>query len=1086
MSNDKHLILAVRVFERELIDLAQFTKVYELRTADQTISVRQFLERRGWVDADVLAELEQQVQQEVETAAAPSNSTLNGLAQPDFDKLLKAMQETGGNQSIGTLPRPSPDLLLAMMGDPSADSTPAAQRYTRVSEVGRGGLGQVWLAQDNELAREVALKHIKADSTSQEAVRRLIKEAQITAQLQHPNIVPVYEVHRSDHPFYTMKLVRGKTLAEAIRLHHEQLRTGHADPLSIHRLMTVYTSICNALAYAHSRGIIHRDLKPQNIVLGDFGEAIVLDWGLARRVDEEQADPAAHARHCPTIDHDHPQLAPVSFTDDAQTDATKTGAALGTPAYMSPEQAAGRGDLMDARTDVYGLGAILFEIITGSAPHRLPAKSDPHGVPPGDTLLSLLLQIVTGETPHVRDLNPQVPIELDAICARAMAKDRADRYQTANELKAALSEYRIHEQSIALAASASADLATGQTSRLYADFNRALFGFEEALRQWPENLRATEGIRETQLAFAKTAFDRGDFDLAVSLLDDQIAEQQSLQVTIRRAIKERAGRQTRIKYLRRFSLAASLVTAIVASTAAALVNDERLLAVDAREKATSAQAAEARLRQFAENERLIADQQTQVAVREQQIAAEQLVRANQKSQEAREGLYIASLRLAAAQLQNGAIAFCNQTLLTSRPRGDEPDLRGWEWNYLWNQTHSNVLTVEGQADGVSGVHVSPDDKRILSDSDDQITKIWDTRSSQPWLSLRGHDGSISSVASTPDNRHVASGGGDTTVRVWDIHAGESVRTLAGHTATVRSVAFSPDGRLLASASGRPHQPGELKLWEVPTGKLLRTFEGHADVVNSARFSPDGKFLLSGSADRTLKLWEVSTGRMLRSVTAHSDIVTSVSYCPHGRHWISGSRDQTVKIWDAKTGQGLRTLRGHSEGVLSVSSSPCSLRVVSGAGVEGSPGELKVWNIETGLETFSLQGHQNAVTSVCFSQDSKRILSASQEGRLKLWDAQSGQELLALPGGSTGITSSTFCRHDYYILSGGEDGILRLWDGTPESQSANRAIEREARTALSLLRAKITDHEQLILALRKDRTLTPAARRMAIEWAKRLR
>ena len=165
--------------------------------------------------------------------------------------------------------------------------------------------------------------------------------------------MPVYEVHRDgSRPFYTMKLVKGETLSKAIRRHHEQSRAGHEDPLSLPRLLNVFVNVCEALAYAHSRGIIHRDLKPENIVLGDYGEAIVLDWGLAKQIgsaDEETA--------------------PVLLTEDAQSQATRQGATPGTPAYMSPEQAAGRVDLLDQRTDIYGLGTILFEILTGQAPH---------------------------------------------------------------------------------------------------------------------------------------------------------------------------------------------------------------------------------------------------------------------------------------------------------------------------------------------------------------------------------------------------------------------------------------------------------------------------------------------------------------------------------------------------------------------------------------------------------------------------------------------------------------------------------------------------------------------------------------------
>ena len=293
------------------------------------------------------------------------------------------------------------------------------ERYTLIREVGEGGLGKVWLARDNDLSREVAIKEIKPGTESSQAARRLIREAQITGQLQHPNIVPVYEVNRGGRPFYAMKLVKGETLSEAIQRHHAQRRAGQSDPLSLPRLLNAFVSICEALAYAHSRGVIHRDLKPQNIVLGEYGEVIVLDWGLAKVIGEPDDE-----------------AAPIALSPDAQADRTRDGATLGTPAYMAPEQAAGRLDLIDARTDIYGLGAILFEILTDQPPFF------------GGEITELLNRIIAGETPRARQVAapdrdassrrpnhaPSVPSALDAICAKAMAKRRSDRYSKATEL----------------------------------------------------------------------------------------------------------------------------------------------------------------------------------------------------------------------------------------------------------------------------------------------------------------------------------------------------------------------------------------------------------------------------------------------------------------------------------------------------------------------------------------------------------------------------------------------------------------------------------------------------------------------------
>ena len=202
----------------------------------------------------------------------------------------------------------------------------------------------------------MALKELRPEQANNPVVwSRFMEEAKITGQLEHPNIVPVHELVRqgeSQQPFYTMRFVKGRTLSEAIRDYHRRRAEGQAGSLEFRSLLGAFLGVCNAIAYAHSRGVIHRDLKPQNVVLGDYGEVIVLDWGLAKLVErlEETLTPAVAVAH------------------EADRGETVQGQVLGTPAYMSPEQAEGRWDSVDRRTDIYGLGAILYEILAGQLP----------------------------------------------------------------------------------------------------------------------------------------------------------------------------------------------------------------------------------------------------------------------------------------------------------------------------------------------------------------------------------------------------------------------------------------------------------------------------------------------------------------------------------------------------------------------------------------------------------------------------------------------------------------------------------------------------------------------------------------------
>ncbi len=549
---EKHLLFAVLAFESELLDLAQLTAACRAWAEDKSKPLADLLVERGWITTEDRGFVEKQLARKLAKHQHDPRVTLNAVTRGDVCDAIQEIDDPDIQQSLSSWPSSRP-VLIETIGETLTDdpSLLPKSRYTWLSEVGKGGLGKVWLARDNDLAREVALKELKPGSTSSTAVRRLIKEAQITGQLQHPNIVPVYEVNRGGRPYYTMKLVKGETLLQAIQRHHQRRREWRKDLLSEQRLMSVFLNVCDAIAYAHSRGVIHRDLKPDNVVLGDYGEAIVLDWGLARRVDATDED-----------------IFPVELTDDARTDATQAGQKLGTPAYMSPEQASGRVDLIDHRTDIYGLGAILFQILTGEPPHRTMADVACVGQDKKSGLAALLHSIEAGETPHVCDYGIVLPDELDAICAKAMSKARDERYQSAKDLKSALLEFQVHKESIDLTATATLQLERAKQSERFQDYNRALIGFEESLRQWPENTEARTGIEQTLIAHGQTAIKHGDFDPRLSLLtsnDDILSE---VRTKLAGAHKELAARRQLIKVIKNAAgvlVAAVMVLLVVAA-----------------------------------------------------------------------------------------------------------------------------------------------------------------------------------------------------------------------------------------------------------------------------------------------------------------------------------------------------------------------------------------------------------------------------------------------------------------------------------------------------------------------------------------
>ena len=306
-------------------------------------------------------------------------------------------------------------------------------RYERGALLGEGGMGEVWRCRDQRIGRDVAVKTVRAEATNAAFVReRFLREARVQGQLEHPCIVPVYDLGVGDDgaAYFTMKRVRGVTLEEvvgALRAHDPATRARW----SLRKLLAAFATVCGAVEYAHSRGVIHRDLKPGNVMLGDFGEVYVLDWGIARVLDGSSEHVGEH------IDAPMPEKG-----------RTAEGAAIGTLGYMPREQLEGAADL-DARADIYALGAILFELLSREPLHVGDST---------DALLRSTLAGVDGR-PALRSPALDVPPELDAICAKATARDRDDRFASARELRGAMEHFLDGDRDLERRRDLAADLA---------------------------------------------------------------------------------------------------------------------------------------------------------------------------------------------------------------------------------------------------------------------------------------------------------------------------------------------------------------------------------------------------------------------------------------------------------------------------------------------------------------------------------------------------------------------------------------------------------------------------------------------------
>ena len=317
---------------------------------------------------------------------------------------------------------------LADEASSDASSTGTASRYQVLWAHAKGGLGEVCMAEDTELHRRVALKEIQAKHAKNPVSRdRFVAEAEITGNLEHPGIVPVYGMgtYLDGRPFYTMRFIKGEDLATAIRRFHSG-RAPSFTGLEFRSLLRKLIDVCNTVAYAHSRGVLHRDLKPGNIMIGPFGETLVMDWGVAKMIGRSDDTEIDHAE--PTSDSGESAFRPQI----GRSLVTLAGQAVGTPAYMSPEQAAGKLDALGPASDVYSLGATLYVILTGHAPFQGGVQA-------------VLRLVQEGRIEPPRQFKPQVPEALDAICRRAMALEPSQRYPSALGLAADIDRWLADE-----------------------------------------------------------------------------------------------------------------------------------------------------------------------------------------------------------------------------------------------------------------------------------------------------------------------------------------------------------------------------------------------------------------------------------------------------------------------------------------------------------------------------------------------------------------------------------------------------------------------------------------------------------------
>jgi WD40 repeat protein/tRNA A-37 threonylcarbamoyl transferase component Bud32 len=933
--------------------------------------------------------------------------------------------------------------------------------YELLEEIARGGMGVVYKARQVSLNRTVALKMILAGQLASAAdVQRFRTEAEAAANLDHPHIVPIYEVgeHEGQH-YFSMKLIAGTSLVP-------QVPRLVQDPKAAARLMA---TVARAVHHAHQRGILHRDLKPGNILVDEQGQPHVTDFGLAKRVEGAPRQ-------------------------------TQTGAVVGTPSYMAPEQARSEKVLTTA-VDIYSLGAVLYELLTGRPPFR------------AETPLETVLQVLEKEPQPPRALQPRVDRDLETICLKCLAKEPQRRYGSAEALAEELERWLKSEPIQArpvgriergwrwarrnpvvggLLGAIAASLLVGMGATSFF-----------ALRAQRKQHEAEGLVYALQIAGANREWEADNVEAARQLLDTCRQDFRGWEYGHLRHLVNRKQRIMRLPGQIFDCVAFSPDGKRIVSASwdnlpgkAALLTTVRVWDATTGQETLTCKGHPSHSGPVAfssDGKWIVSRHQVWDATNRKEIfrldkvwdatSGCEVLDVNPRILEpgkpwstngklvveaTEKGLKILDAATGQVVRHLAGPDFVATSLAISpdgkRIVAGRNDIKMWNattGQETWTNSVGKIaFSPDGNQvfaamsggpyilDATTGQQIqivnpgfidvrssgfSPDGTRMVFGGWHGILEIRDLTRGHESLTLAKHTHGVGHVAFSSDSQRIVATTNDLTVKIWDAATGQETLSFE----KCRGFAFSPDSKWVCG--GTADGDAKAKIWDATTGQEILALEGEW----AAGFSPDGKRLVGKGVgqkkENGITIWDIATGReILRVPGSMSD--ASAPFSPDGRRLIGLGDQRTLKVWDVTTGKELHTLAGHTGNLFYATFSPDGKWIASAAQAYDKqlhlvPPEVKVWDATTGELAYTLKGQPStnvaARVGVAFSPDNKRLVKTSPDGMLTIHATDTGQELLTFNGHASAIWCVAFSPDGKRIVSGSVDGTVKIWDATLE-------------------------------------------------------